>query len=58
MDPDRSPEELERLGWTRRKARLVLQRYEKWGYDENSKDIQSRSKNGFLSLREAQRLAA
>ncbi len=53
-DPDRSLEELVRLGWTKRKANQVLQMYSKWGYDEISKDIQRRSKNGFISLREAQ----
>ena len=56
-DPDRSREELARLGWTKRKALRVLEMYERWGYDEASKDIQRASKNGFISLREAQRMA-
>ena len=56
-DPDRSLEELARLGWTKGKADKVLQMYRKWGYDEISKDIQRRTKNGFISLREAQRIA-
>ena len=30
--------------------------YEKWGYDEFPEDIQWRTKNGFISLREAQRI--
>ena len=55
-DPDRSLEELARLGWTKRKARRVLQMYSKWGYDEMSKDVQRKYKNGFISLREAQRV--
>ena len=55
-DPDRSLEELVRLGWTKGKADKVLQMYERWGCDETSKDIQRRSANGFISLREAQRV--
>ena len=47
-----------RLGWTKRKANQVLRMYGKWGYDEVSKDIQRRCKNGFISLREAQRIVA
>ena len=56
-DIDRSLEELARLGWTKRKALRVLQMYDRWGYDEISRDIQTRTKNGFISLREAQRIA-
>ena len=56
-DPDRSLEELARLGWTKRKALRVLQMYDRWGYDEISRDIQTRTKNGFINLREAQRIA-
>ena len=55
-DPDRSLEELARLGWTKRKALRVLQMYSKWGYDETSKDIQRRTKNGLITMREAQRI--
>ena len=55
-DPDRSLEELARLGWTKRKALRVLRMYDKRGYDEISKDIQRRTKNGFIGLREAQRI--
>ena len=57
-DPDRSREELLRLGWTKRKALQVLKMYGKWGYDEISKETQRKSKNGFLSLREAKRIGA
>ena len=57
-DPDRSLEELVQLGWTKRKALRVLQMYDRWRYDEISRDIQTRTKNGFISLREAQRIAA
>ena len=56
-DPDRSVEELVRLGWTKRKANKVLKMYSKWGYDDVSRDIQRRTLNGFISLREAQRIA-
>ena len=56
-DPDRSLEELVQLGWTKRKANKVLKMYSKWGYDDVSRDIQQRTLNGFISLREAQRIA-
>ena len=56
-DPDRSVEELVRLGWTKRKANKVLKMYSKWGSDDVSRDIQRRTLNGFISLREAQRIA-
>ena len=49
-------EELARLGWTKRKALRVLRMYEKWGYDEISKDIQRRTKNGFINMSEARRV--
>ena len=55
-DPDRSLEELARLGWTKRKAKKVLQMYSKWGYDETSKRIQRSTANGFITLCEAQRV--
>ena len=34
----------------------MLQMYSKWGYDETSKDIQRRTTNGFITMREAQRI--
>ena len=50
---ERSRDELVRAGWTKRKATTVLKRYQKWGYDDDSKRIQRESKNGWLSWREA-----
>ena len=47
---DRSLEELVRLGWTKRNANKALRMYSKWGYDEISKEIQRKSKDGFISM--------
>ena len=50
---ERLRDELVRAGWTDRKATTILKRYQKWGYDDDSKRIQRESKNGWLSWREA-----
>ncbi len=50
---ERSWDDLIRAGWTKRKAVAVARRYQKWGYDDVSKQIQRDSKDGWLSWKEA-----